>query len=147
MNALKAIRAWPIDKRDRLALALWDGATIARVTGGTASGDFQVSGVEIDSRDVRAGDLFFALKGEATDGHRFLDKAFANGATAAVVDRRVDYPHILVEHTGNALEALAAAAVRRGTARRIGVTGSVGKTGVKEALFAAESRRARGDSM
>jgi len=144
MNALKTIRPWPSDRRDRLALALWDAAALATAIGGKASGDFQIAGVEIDSRDVRSGDLFFALKGEATDGHKFLDKAFANGATAAVVDRKVDYPHILVDDTNKALEALAAASRDRCMARRIGVTGSVGKTGVKEAIFSALDRTSRG---
>ncbi|MCP5395949.1 MAG: UDP-N-acetylmuramoyl-tripeptide--D-alanyl-D-alanine ligase [Sphingomonadaceae bacterium] len=144
--ALKALRQWPQDARDALPLALWTAQDIAAATGGTASHDFQVAGVEIDSRDVREGDLFFALKGEATDGHRFLDKAFANGAAAAVVDRPVDYPHVLVEDTTVALEALAAAARERAQAVRIGVTGSVGKTGVKEAIFAALERCSRGNA-
>ncbi|MGB7408606.1 MAG: UDP-N-acetylmuramoyl-tripeptide--D-alanyl-D-alanine ligase, partial [Pontixanthobacter sp.] len=96
------------------------------------------------SRDVRAGDLFFALQGEAMDGHRFVDKAFANGATAVVVDRPVDGPHILVRDTTAALQRLAVASLARCSARRIGVTGSVGKTGVKEAIFAALDRTSRG---
>lgn len=139
-----ALRAWPVRPRDALGLALWDAHTLAEATGGTASTDFQVSGVEIDSRDVRSGDLFFALKGETTDGHCFLDKAFANGAVAAVVDRPIDQPHVLVADTNAALEALANAARDRCNARRIGVTGSVGKTGVKEAIFAALDRTSRG---
>ncbi|GAA4643228.1 UDP-N-acetylmuramoylalanyl-D-glutamyl-2,6-diamino pimelate--D-alanyl-D-alanine ligase [Pontixanthobacter gangjinensis] len=146
MNALKALRAWPADRRNSQRMALWTAQEIASATGGSASGDFQVSGVEIDSRDVRSGDLFFALKGEAMDGHRFLDKAFANGATAAVVDRVVDFPHILVSDTNAALEALAFAARDRSNAKRIGVTGSVGKTGVKEAIFAALDRTSRGST-
>ncbi len=135
---------WPADPRDRLPLTLWDARAIAEATGGTASCDFQVAGVEMDSRDVVHGDLFVALKGEAMDGHRFLDKAFANGAVAALVDRPVDYPHILVEDTTEALKALARAARDRTQARIIGVTGSVGKTGVKEAIFAALERASRG---
>ncbi|MCB2088008.1 MAG: UDP-N-acetylmuramoylalanyl-D-glutamyl-2, 6-diaminopimelate--D-alanyl-D-alanine ligase, partial [Sphingomonadaceae bacterium] len=142
--ALKALRQWPREARDALSLALWNAQDIAAATGGKASHDFQVAGVEIDSRDVREGDLFFALKGEATDGHRFLDKAFANGAAAAVVNRPIDYPHVLVADTNAALEALAAAARERAQAVRIGVTGSVGKTGVKEAIFAALERCSRG---
>ena len=126
---------WPVDPRDRLPLTLWDARSIAEAVGGTASHDFQVAGVEMDSRDVRGGDLFVALKGEAMDGHRFLDAAFANGAAAALVDRAVDYPHVRVEDTTVALEALARAARDRAAARIVGVTGSVGKTGVKEAIF------------
>ncbi|MBU2341272.1 MAG: UDP-N-acetylmuramoylalanyl-D-glutamyl-2, 6-diaminopimelate--D-alanyl-D-alanine ligase, partial [Alphaproteobacteria bacterium] len=109
-----AMKAWPIFPSDQLPLALWDAAAIAEATGGVASGAFQVSGVETDSREVRDGDLFVALKGEAMDGHRFLDAAFAKGAGAALVDRPVPYPHILVEDTTVALHALAAAARNRG---------------------------------
>lgn len=139
-----ALKRWPIFAEDRLPLALWDAAGIAAATGGVASGPFQCSGVEMDSRDVRNGDLFVALRGEAMDGHRFIDAAFANGAAAAVVDRPVDHPHVLVADTGAALRALAAAARARTGARIVGVTGSVGKTGVKEALFAALERASRG---
>ncbi len=93
-----------------------------------------------------AGDLFFALKGESSDGHAFLDKAFANGAAAAVVDRPIAaaaYPRS--RHTGKALEALGERPRAARTAGKIvGVTGSVGKTGVKEAIFAALDRSSRG---
>ena len=146
MSARSALRAWPVRPSDRLGLALWDAAALAEAMGGTASGAFQVSGVEIDSRDVRSGDLFFALKGESTDGHKFVDKAFANGAAAAVVEHPIDWPHILVSDANAALEALAAAARARSSAVRIGVTGSVGKTGVKEAIFAALDRASRGQA-
>lgn len=144
MNAAVRILAWPTEAEDDLPLALWDAAAIARAVGGTASGDFQVSGVEIDSRDVVEGDLFFALKGESMDGHRFVDAAFAKGAAAVVVDRPVDGPHILVADTNAALGLLAKAARERGDPCVIGVTGSVGKTGVKEAIFAALDRSSRG---
>ncbi|WP_369025774.1 UDP-N-acetylmuramoyl-tripeptide--D-alanyl-D-alanine ligase [Qipengyuania sp. RANM35] len=136
--------SWPADPRDRLPLTLWSAMDIAKAVGGTASHDFQVAGVEMDSRDVVNGDLFVALKGEAMDGHRFLDKAFANGAAGALVDRPVDWPHILVEDTTAALKALARAARERTAAKIIGVTGSVGKTGVKEAIFASLERASRG---
>lgn len=135
---------WPADPHDRLPLTLWNAQAIAEATGGVASGDFQVAGVEMDSRDVRSGDLFVALKGDAMDGHRFVDLAFRNGAAAALVDRPVDYPHVLVRDTAEALRALARAARNRAQARIIGVTGSVGKTGVKEAIFAALERSSRG---
>ena len=59
---------------------LWTAAEIAAATGGTASGDFAVDGVAFDSREVGPDDLFVALTGETTDGHRFLDQAFAQGA-------------------------------------------------------------------
>ena len=139
-----ALRAWAVEPRDRLPLTLWSAKDIAEAVGGTASQDFQVAGIEMDSRDVLHGDLFVALKGEAMDGHKFLDAAFAKGAAGAIVDRAVDWPHILVEDTTAALEALGAAARRRTEARIIGVTGSVGKTGVKEAIFASLERVSRG---
>lgn len=140
------LRAWPPAPRDALSLALWTAREIAEATGGVASGDFQCSGVEMDSRDVRVGDLFVALKGDAMDGHRFVDKAFAAGASAALVDRPVDWPHVLVEDTTAAMHALAAAARERSPAKRIAVTGSVGKTGVKEAIFSALDRSSRGQA-
>ncbi len=144
MSLHPALKTWPRQKRDALRLALWTAEEIAAATGGTASGAFQCAGVEIDSRDVRSGDLFVALRGEATDGHRFVDKAFASGAAAALVSEPVAWPHVLVADTSEALASLAAAARARSEAVRIGVTGSVGKTGVKEAIFAALDRASRG---
>ena len=144
MNAVARVLRWPTLDTDRLRLALWTAQEIALATGGTAYGEFQVSGVEMDSRDVRSGDLFVALRGEAMDGHRFIDKAFAAGAVAALVDRPIEGPHVLVDDTSSALEALARAARARVAATIIGVTGSVGKTGVKEAIFAALERSSRG---
>jgi UDP-N-acetylmuramoyl-tripeptide--D-alanyl-D-alanine ligase len=146
MTALARIIEWPVDDADDFRLALWDAVAIARAVKGVANADFQVSGVEIDSRDVMPGDLFFALRGESTDGHRFLDSAFARGAAAAVVDRPVPYPHVLVSDTTAALVALGNAARARTSARIVGVTGSVGKTGVKEAIYAALDRSSRGDA-
>ncbi len=139
-----ALRQWPVNNRDRLPLALWNSREIEEATGGIASHQFQASGVEMDSRDVRPGDLFLALKGEAMDGHRFIPQAFAAGAVAAITDRPVEFPHILVKDTSEALRALAYAARDRAAAVRIGVTGSVGKTGVKEAIFASLDRASRG---
>ena len=146
MNAMVRILEWPGAANDDLPLALWDAVALARAMGGVAVGDFQASGVEIDSRDVVAGDLFFALKGDATDGHRFVEGAMARGAIAAVVDREVAGPHIRVADTTAALVALGRAARERSQAKVIGITGSVGKTGVKEAIFAALDRSSRGNA-
>ncbi|MBU7580110.1 MAG: UDP-N-acetylmuramoylalanyl-D-glutamyl-2, 6-diaminopimelate--D-alanyl-D-alanine ligase, partial [Porphyrobacter sp.] len=139
------LHQWPVTPRDGLPMALWSAAEIAAACGGIASADFQASGVEMDSRDVKSGDVFIALRGEAMDGHRFIPQAFENGAIAAIVDRPVDYPHVLVKDTTAALHALAHAARDRAVeAVRIGVTGSVGKTGMKEAIFACLDRASRG---
>ena len=144
MGALPKILSWLVQPSDELPLALWDAAAVAAATGGRASCAFQAAGVEIDSRDVVEGDLFFALKGETSHGHAYLDKAFANGAAAAVVDRPIAQPHVLVQDTTAALQRLGMAARNRADAKVVGVTGSVGKTGVKEALFAALDRASRG---
>ena len=144
MNAVTAMADWPVEPDDARGLALWTADEIAAATGGQASCDFAVSGVEIDSREVREGDLFVALKGETSDGHRFLDGAFARGAVAAIVSEPTAHPHVLVADTAQALEDLGKAARARVDAAIIGVTGSAGKTGVKEALFAALDRGSRG---
>lgn len=139
-----AILEWPEEPGDELPLGLWDAAAIAAATGGTAHGSFQVSGVEIDSREVGEGDLFVALKGAAMDGHRFVEGALARGAAGVLVSQPVDGPHVLVADTQAALEALGAAARARAEMKVVGVTGSVGKTSTKEALFAALDRASRG---
>ncbi len=121
-------------------MTLWTAAAIAAATGGTASAAFDVSGVTFDSREVGQGDLFIALTGETTDGHKFLDQAFDRGATGALVSQDCAHPNVRVADTFAGLEALARAARARTDARIIGVTGSAGKTGTKEALFAALDR-------
>ena len=124
--------------------ALWTSAEIAEATGGVASTPFVVTGVSFDSREVGIGDLFVAMPGSALDGHRFVDAAFAAGAAAAMVSKAVDGPHIRVADTAAALDALAIASRARTSAKIVGVTGSVGKTSVKEALADALERGARG---
>ncbi len=124
--------------------ALWTSSEIAAATGGISSGDFEVNGVAFDSREVGQGDLFIALTGETTDGHRFIDQAFAQGAGGAIVSTPAAYPHVLVRDTAAALDALGIAARKRTKAKIAGVTGSVGKTGTKEALAAALARANRG---
>ena len=119
---------------------LWTAAEIAAATGGTRHGDFTVTNVTFDSREVIGGELFVALRGEATDGHRFLPQATQRGAAGLLVSQSTDGPHIRVPDTSAALAALAIAARDRAPALRIGVTGSVGKTGVKEALRLALAR-------
>src|SRR3546814_6885214 len=85
---------------------LWTSEEIAQATGGVASAPFAVSGVAFDSREVTGGDLFVAMKGEATDGHRFVDKAFGQGAAGAIVSQPIAQPHVLVPDSAAALEAL-----------------------------------------
>ena len=91
-----------------LTRPLWTSGEVALATGGKASDNFSVSGVAFDSREVGPGDLFVALKGEQSDGHKFVEQAFAKGASGVMVSEPVDGPHILVEDTTAALYALAA---------------------------------------
>jgi UDP-N-acetylmuramoyl-tripeptide--D-alanyl-D-alanine ligase len=120
--------------------SLWTSAEMAAAIAGTASAAFEVTGVAFDSREIGPGDLFIALQGAATDGHRFVDGAFAAGAAGALTSAPVAGPHVRVEDTFAALNALGRASRARTGARVIGVTGSAGKTGTKEALFAALDR-------
>jgi UDP-N-acetylmuramoyl-tripeptide--D-alanyl-D-alanine ligase len=89
---------------------------------------------------VQPGDLFVAMPGTVHDGHKFVAGAFAAGAAGAIVSQPADGPHVLVEETARALEALGRASRERSKACILGVTGSVGKTSTKEALFAALDR-------
>lgn len=103
-----------------------------------------VNGISIDSRTSGKGDAFFAIKGENRDGHDFVDSALKGGAGLAVVardqrDRFAGAPLLVVPDVLEALRNLARAARARTEARVIAVTGSVGKTGTKEALRLALS--------
>jgi UDP-N-acetylmuramoyl-tripeptide--D-alanyl-D-alanine ligase len=124
--------------------ALWTSDEIAAATGGRASARFEVTGVTFDSREAGPGDLFVAMPGTVHDGHKFVETAFAAGAAGAIVAQAVDGPHILVEDTFAALQALGRASRERSRATIIGVTGSVGKTSTKEALYAALDRNRPG---
>jgi UDP-N-acetylmuramoyl-tripeptide--D-alanyl-D-alanine ligase len=123
---------------------LWTSEELVAAIGGELNGSFRCNGVAFDSREIGDGDLFFALKGEESDGHNFIDKAFNNGASGAIVNTEISHPHIRVDDTMQALNALAIASRKRCNAKVIGVTGSAGKTGTKEALFAALDRSSRG---
>ena len=124
--------------------ALWTSAEIEAATGGRASAAFEVTGVTFDSREVCPGDLFVAMPGTVHDGHQFVAGAFGSGAAGAIVSQPVDGPHVLVEDTAKALEDLGRASRERSQARIVGVTGSVGKTSTKEALYAALERNRPG---
>jgi len=111
---------------------LWDGDELARAVGAASRG-FAVSGISIDTRTVKPGDLFVALQG-VRDGHDFVAEALAKGAAAALVSRPMPGNVLLVEDTLAALGRLGAAARARAQARIVSVTGSVGKTTTKEML-------------
>jgi UDP-N-acetylmuramoyl-tripeptide--D-alanyl-D-alanine ligase len=118
---------------------LWTADEAAQATGGENTADWAATGVSIDSRSLQPGDFFIALEGPSFDGHKFIGAAFAAGAAAVMAHRRPEGPThagplLLVEDTLAALKALGVAGRARSQARFIGVTGSVGKTGAKEAL-------------
>jgi UDP-N-acetylmuramoyl-tripeptide--D-alanyl-D-alanine ligase len=106
-------------------------------------------GGALDSRKVRGGELFFALRGEHADGHRFVPQAIAAGAAAAVVERDLDLPEpgaaalIKVDDVYRGLHDLTRA-IRAQTPRHlVGITGSTGKTTTKELMGAVLERRYR----
>ncbi len=121
-----------------MSATLWTSAEAEAATGGRATAPFAVSGITLDSREAAAGDLFVALK-DVRDGHDFVAAAQAAGASAALVARVPEdapegFPLLVVDDTLAALEKLGIAARARMAGRIVGVTGSVGKTGVKEML-------------
>jgi UDP-N-acetylmuramoyl-tripeptide--D-alanyl-D-alanine ligase len=130
------------------APALWTSQQAGAATGGRNTRGWRAFGVSIDSRTLARDDLFIALQGPSFDGHDFVAKGFGAGAAAALVSRAPagldgDAPLLLVGDTMDALGALGAAARKRSRARIVAVTGSVGKTGTKEALRLALSDQGR----
>ncbi len=122
-------------------------AQAATALGVRSSGpDAVFTGVSSDTRTLKAGDLFVALRGERFDGHGFLDEAKAAGAAAAMVERRYNgaypLPVIVVEDSKLALGDLARNWRSRFAPALVAVTGSNGKTTVKEMLAAILRRHA-----
>ncbi|MCC7037468.1 MAG: UDP-N-acetylmuramoylalanyl-D-glutamyl-2,6-diaminopimelate--D-alanyl-D-alanine ligase [Alphaproteobacteria bacterium] len=119
---------------------LWTSADAEAATKGKATSAFEATGVSIDTRTLKKGELFLALKGDALDGHNYVEAAFRAGACAAVVEesfqpKDASWPLLRVADTTKALENLGIAARARSKAVIVGVTGSAGKTGTKEILY------------
>jgi UDP-N-acetylmuramoyl-tripeptide--D-alanyl-D-alanine ligase len=117
---------------------LWTAEEAVAATGGTASGPWSASGVSIDTRTLKPGDLFLALK-DVRDGHEFVGTALDNGAAAAMVSMRPQNvspaaPLLVVGDTQGGLESLARFSRARVRAKIVAVTGSAGKTTTKEML-------------
>ncbi|KAF6663814.1 UDP-N-acetylmuramoyl-tripeptide--D-alanyl-D-alanine ligase [Pantoea sp. EKM101V] len=109
--------------------------TLAQITGGTLYGsDLTLNEVTTDTRKVTAGSLFVALVGERFDAHDFVGDAIANGAQALLVSQHlsVAVPQVVVEDTRLAFGRLGAWVRQQSTARVVALTGSSGKTSVKE---------------
>jgi UDP-N-acetylmuramoyl-tripeptide--D-alanyl-D-alanine ligase len=122
---------------------LWTSEALVAAMDGRPLGPMPegISGISIDSRSLQPGDAFFAIKGEAMDGHDFATAAIKAGAGVLVVAEgklpslgRLTAPIVVVEDVLVALEKLGVAARARSQAKIIAVTGSAGKTTTKEAL-------------
>ncbi|MEM9206658.1 MAG: UDP-N-acetylmuramoylalanyl-D-glutamyl-2,6-diaminopimelate--D-alanyl-D-alanine ligase [Pseudomonadota bacterium] len=121
---------------------LWAGGEFVSGTAGVFSGNDapDVNGISIDSRTIMSGEAYFAIKGDVHDGHDFVKPALEAGASVAVVDRdhaprfAAGTPLVVVDDVLVALQSLGRAARLRTDAKVAAITGSVGKTGTKEAL-------------
>jgi len=107
------------------------------------SGHANVSGLEYDSRRVEKGDLFLAMRGETSDGNKFIDKAISAGATAVVTDSETEKPRggvawAVVPHGRRALARLSANFYRH-PAEKLSVTGVTGTNGKSTTTFMLES--------
>ncbi|MEW6210117.1 MAG: UDP-N-acetylmuramoyl-tripeptide--D-alanyl-D-alanine ligase [Acidobacteriota bacterium] len=120
---------------------------ITKILGSDSStkDDGEPRGYSIDSRTIREGDLFFAIRGETHDGHHFVTDTLAKGAMAAVVSRdffeaQTERAKLIpVRDTLEALQQLASAVLKEWRGREVAITGSMGKTTTKEMTAAALS--------
>ena len=131
-------------------MASFSLSEIKKITAGQCLGEGRRSsftGVTIDSRAVKKGNIFIAIVGVNRDGHDFIDEAVKKGAAAVIISKKITVPSgiwvICVKDTTKALGALAAAHRLRFNYPVIAITGSAGKTSSKELIFAVLSRRYR----
>lgn len=119
---------------------------LAEKVGGTLSGENrEVTGASTDTRTIEAGDVFIALVGPNFNGHEFINVAQEKGAAALIVSEPVesDLPSICVEDTKLALGSFGAAVKAQVAPKTIGITGSSGKTTVKEMVACILSRKGK----
>jgi UDP-N-acetylmuramoyl-tripeptide--D-alanyl-D-alanine ligase len=104
------------------------------ISGKFVGNDVEISSVSIDTRAIQPGDLYIAIKGHQYDGNEFVDKAVQAGAVAAIINDgfNTNLPHVSVEDTRIALGQVAGAWRKKVPAKVVGITGSNGKTTVKE---------------
>ncbi len=129
-----------------MSAPLWSWDAFLGATGGRPIGPppETISGISIDSRSIKPGEAFFAIRGDSHDGHDFVSLALAGGAATAVVSEnrlaglgRITGSLTLTDDVLAALVGVGIAARLRSNARIAAITGSVGKTGTKEMLAAA----------
>ena len=118
--------------------SIWDSNLLKKVINAKSNKSWEATGLQIDSRKVKKGDLFFALKGDKHDGHDYIGEAVKNGASVCLIANKKkdlkDTTYAFVNNVLDALENMAVYARKRSLAKFIGITGSVGKTGTKEML-------------
>jgi len=130
---------------------LWTGARLIEAMGARSQGPMPaaVNGASIDTRTLELGEAFFAITGEARNGHDFVAAALDKGAALAVVDEAhagafpANAPLAIVPDVLRGMEKAGMARRAELTAKVVAVTGSVGKTGTKEALRLVLSRQGK----
>ena len=114
---------------------LWSSSSLKELVNAKSSKEWKASGVEIDSRKVKKGDLSCALNGENYNGHDFINSASERGAIACMISENLKNTNnttlVKVDNVLDALGRMAKNARMRSKAKFIAVTGSVGKTGTK----------------
>lgn len=112
-----------------------DSRILAEMCGGKINSAVEINSISIDSREVGKNTLFVAVKGEVTDGHKYIGSAVKNGAVCVMceyVPEGVECNYILVGDTIKAISDIAAYCRNKINPFTVGVTGSVGKTTTKE---------------
>lgn len=115
-----------------------------KFVGNESDKNIEITSVERDSRQVKDGSLFLAIRGERVDGHDYIEKCFASGAVCAVCEKplvNASKPYILVDSTLDAVKKIAKAYRQKFNIPVVGVSGSVGKTSTKEMLYAVLSQK------
>ena len=113
----------------------YDSRILAEMCFGKTNSDAAIKSISIDSREIAQDTLFVAVRGENTDGHKYIESAVKNGAKCVMCERLPDGfsgDYILVEDTIKAISDMATACRERIDPFTVGVTGSVGKTTTKE---------------
>ncbi len=129
-------------------MELWNSHELCKAVNGKSLNNsfWQASSISIDTRSIKDGGVFFALKGNKVDGHKFINHAFENGAVAVVANKKHKIEHenkniIKVDDTYKALETLGVNRREVSLSKLIAITGSVGKTTVKDYLFSILSNK------
>ena len=108
---------------------------LAEISRGKLYGEsLQIKNFSIDTRSIKANEIFIALEGENFDGHEYISEAIAKGASALVVDRSIQskIPHILVDNTYEFIKKVAQFNRKKFTGKMIGITGTNGKSTSKQ---------------